>query len=89
MTDRQVKNLIERIYLSQHDQEKREALKIVYQAFLDSTIHPTRKTGKWVSNGVEAFGVVEYWVCDQCYDQSKYRTNFCPSCGARMDGDAK
>lgn len=34
LTDRQVKNLIERIYLSQHDQEKREALKIVYNAFL-------------------------------------------------------
>lgn len=43
-----------------------------------------RKTGKWVSNGVEAFGVVEYWVCDQCHDQSKYRTNYCPSCGAYM-----
>ena len=48
---------------------------------------PQRKKGKWVSNGVEAFGVVEYWVCDQCYDQSKYRSNFCPSCGADMRGE--
>ena len=50
-------------------------------------VQPQRKTGKWVSNGVEAFGVVEYWVCDQCRDQSKYRTNFCPSCGADMRGE--
>lgn len=46
---------------------------------------PQRKAGKWISNGVEAFGVVEYWVCDQCHDQSKYRTNYCPNCGARME----
>ena len=66
--------------------EIKESLKLITKIYRIPSAQPQRKTGKWVSNGVEAFGVVEYWVCDQCYAQSKYRSNFCPSCGAEMDG---
>lgn len=82
MTARQIKNLIERIYLSQHDQEKREALKIVYQAFLEKSSH--RKNGNWM----EVSDDTQTWYhCTECHWQQYDKTCYCPRCGARMDGE--
>lgn len=44
-----------------------------------------QKTGKWISNGVEAFGVTEFWNCSECEYQIRTATRFCPYCGARME----
>lgn len=49
-----------------------------------------RKKGKWISHydyckrkGCTP-GLVAFWWCDQCERAAKYRTNFCPNCGAEM-----
>ena len=43
------------------------------------------KTGEWVEE--DEYGGL--WVCDQCGFASEYMDNFCPNCGARMNGVRK
>lgn len=55
-----------------------------------STIEPERKTGKWIVTC--EFEDCRYVKCDQCkvtqvFYYNKPLTNFCPDCGARMDGE--
>lgn len=42
-----------------------------------------RRHGKWIAE--EEYG--DLWVCDQCGFASEYNDNFCPNCGAKMDGE--
>lgn len=51
-----------------------------------------RKKGKWLSQydfckrkGCTPSGLIAFWWCDQCERESRYRTNFCPNCGAEME----
>ena len=54
--------------------------------------------GRWV--GYEGFTTVgldkfgreidkhyRYFQCDKCYKKNVVRSNYCPNCGAKMDGD--
>ena len=55
-----------------------------------------RKKGVWIANQVEVFSplteepylldVLQCSVCGEYFDVSEAR-NFCPNCGAKMDGD--
>lgn len=48
---------------------------------------PTRKTGKWITVNGRLGNEVE---CNQCHSVFWYwmgNYSFCPSCGARMEGD--
>lgn len=55
------------------------------------TIEPERKTGRWIKMAI--WGRVYY--CDQCRNYLDFdgvnvvrgSTNFCPNCGARMEGE--
>lgn len=55
------------------------------------TIDPERKTGRWIKTA--RWGRVYY--CDQCRNYLDFdgvnvgrgSTNFCPNCGARMEGE--
>lgn len=48
------------------------------------TIDPVRR-GKW-ERIINAYGELEGFMCE-CGCQSASAPNFCPSCGARMDGE--
>lgn len=45
---------------------------------------PVRR-GEWVREDEYS----DLWVCDQCGFAGEYKDNYCPNCGARMDGDNK
>lgn len=56
-------------------------------------VTPKRKTGKWVDNHRMKWDGTYYWYrsCSQCGyerddDDSEKDSNFCPNCGAKMDG---
>jgi hypothetical protein len=40
------------------------------------------KHGRWISHE-------GYEECDRCHAKAIYPHNFCPNCGARMDGDTE
>lgn len=44
--------------------------------------------GKWILHHI---GVGHYWECSECHENPciyvTEKTNYCPNCGARMDGD--
>ena len=45
-----------------------------------------RKTGKWIDETFEPWGLVYHpYRCDQCGDHSEADSNFCPNCGAKME----
>ena len=47
------------------------------------TVEPERKTGHWI----EHYGDSK---CSECgYELKIYDTNYCPNCGARMDGGSE
>ena len=45
---------------------------------------PQRKMGKWMSVSDE---MQTWYHCSECHYQQYDKTNFCPSCGADMDGE--
>ena len=54
---------------------------------------PERKNGHWLRYGEDGYPNNEdtvFWQCNQCLEQYTGRTkripNFCPNCGAKMDG---
>ena len=59
------------------------------------TIEPERKTGTWIPqdhnrrNGYVTTTVYYYPKCSECGHSGNYDMNYCPNCGARMEGDAE
>lgn len=49
------------------------------------TIEPEVRRGRWIDWSM--WGESRY-QCSECNCEMKYKTNFCPKCGARMDGGA-
>ena len=41
--------------------------------------------GKWEEIR-DAYGQLEGWMCKECGREMKAKENYCPNCGARMDG---
>lgn len=46
------------------------------------TIEPERKTGKWIHSDFSH----EFLHCSECGRGRHFCSNFCPNCGAKMDG---
>lgn len=47
------------------------------------TIEPKR--GEWIDAGKDR---IIRWRCSECGRKDRHIYNFCPDCGARMDGDS-
>ena len=45
------------------------------------------KRGRWVFNKPPDDWVMSLYTCDQCSHLEEGKPNYCPNCGARMDGE--
>ena len=44
--------------------------------------------GKWIDETFKPWGLVHHpYKCDQCGEHSESDSNYCPNCGAKMDGE--
>lgn len=62
---------------------------IIAQVDAMPTIEPERKTGEWIAIVAELGAhktIVEGYNCSECGRYDAERDNFCPDCGARMEG---
>lgn len=61
-------------------------LEYVCEMIDDAPTIEERKTGRWIFK--EDFRIVDGydWKCDQCGSWQRYTSNFCPSCGCKMEG---
>lgn len=54
------------------------------------SVTPTRPTGKWIVCDVVKFGDfvgTEKYECSKCHHRvGAFKSNFCPNCGAKMNG---
>ena len=76
---------------------KPEELKIVYEKEDDGRIRPVYfidaepvRRGRWVNKNNGKWNTLPVFMCSECgdYDPRLYgNENYCPNCGARMDGD--
>ena len=46
--------------------------------------------GRWIHDGRRIEGGIDWCHCSECGKSNNFcvRTNYCPNCGAKMDGDA-
>ena len=59
--------------------------KVIRQTLAD--IHPEQRTGKWVFKNDLAAIPTGYYECSECkIGRLMYEENFCPNCGAKMEG---
>ena len=60
---------------------------------IEALKQPEQKKGKWLSHyeylkrkGYNPSGLIALWWCSQCERGVEHATNFCPNCGAKMEG---
>lgn len=46
-----------------------------------------RPRGEWIGNNLD--GTFKVWDCSECGIHMETRWNFCPNCGAKMDGERR
>lgn len=51
------------------------------------TIEPVRH-GRWIEDNPHCNGLAPNWNCSMCGGDGDNDYNYCPNCGAKMDGDA-
>lgn len=71
-----------------HNDKWTETHEIAYKAEIDqipaADVAPV-KHGQWVFYHYELYGC--YYECSNCKYESNKKTNYCPNCGAKMDGE--
>ena len=45
------------------------------------------KRGRWVFNKPPDDWIMSLYTCDQCSHVEEGKPNYCPNCGARIDGE--
>lgn len=57
---------------------------------IESEVQPVRH-GHWIHDGLDIPHGVDWMHCSECGKRDKYcpaaMTNYCPNCGAKMDGE--
>lgn len=43
-----------------------------------------QKTGHWIEREIKT---VQWVECSECHITNKYKTHYCPNCGAKMEGE--
>ena len=52
-------------------------------------VQPVRR-GKWIWDSSPEFGnPYGSYACSECNERQAFKENYCPNCGARMDGDTE
>ena len=81
--------LIARFFIDRPDREVELVKAVIHRCCeeIDNqpTIEPEVRRGRWVDWSM--WGESRY-QCSECDCEMKYKTDFCPNCGARMDGGA-
>ena len=61
---------------------------------IEALKQPEQKKGKWLSHyeylkreGFKPSGLITFWWCNQCEHGVEHATNFCPNCGAKIEGE--
>lgn len=55
----------------------------ILENFPDADVAPVAH-GRWEPI-INAYGELEGWICKRCGTETKQKSNYCPSCGAKMD----
>lgn len=65
----------------------------VLETIPEADVQPVKR-GRWIDiheyckmNGYRPSGVAVYYWCSECMKEEKKTSDFCPNCGARMDGE--
>lgn len=61
--------------------EQKEALEMAIQA-----LEQQPKMGEWLSNPLADYAGEGYFICSKCENDVFDATDYCPNCGARMNG---
>lgn len=65
-----------------------EAKAIIGDLMISLPDAPERKKGRWIDETFKPWGLVYHpYKCDQCGEHSESDSDFCPNCGARMEGE--
>ena len=53
----------------------------------EPSIQPEQKKGKWIERPIAGCATVRCSVCTELFWKNRGRWNFCPNCGAEMEGE--
>ena len=71
---------------------------LLWKAWIEQLppVQPERKLGKWIQKSKKLDLCTDWWYeCSECgkrpprseWTSERYLSNYCPNCGARMDGE--
>lgn len=64
-----------------------DAWKKDFSAIPSADVAPVRH-GRWIEDNPHCNGLASNWNCSMCGGDGDNDYNYCPNCGAKMDGDA-
>lgn len=77
--------LINRGLVGAEDVICHHALPLIENAPTIDALKADRPRGEWIGNNLD--GTFKVWDCSECGIHMETRWNFCPNCGAKMDGE--
>ena len=54
---------------------------------IEALKQPEQKNGYWIGRPIAGYTTVRCSVCTEMFFENKGRWNFCPNCGAKMEGE--
>ena len=75
------------VWTDEHIEELFNDFYVIPKDTPDADVQEVRQ-GKWEEIR-DAYGQLEGWMCKECGREMKAKENYCPHCGAKMDGGEK